>query len=243
VTTASEPHPQTGQPIGLPVDTAPAQRPGPVTLQGRYGRLEKLNERHFPDLWKALAGHDQIWTYISTDGPFATQSEFFTFLEKRADALDPYAYAIIDPSNRALGYLTLLRIEPEMRVIEVGHVIYSPALQRTQLGTETQYLLARYAFEALGYRRYEWKCNSLNAASRRAALRYGFVYEGTFRQHLIAKGRNRDNSWFSMLDSEWPARKHNFERWLAPDNFDPDGRQKVSLAALNHEKAGDEREQ
>jgi RimJ/RimL family protein N-acetyltransferase len=112
-------------------------------------------------------------------------------------------------------------------------VLYSPALQRTPLGTETQYLLARYAFETLGYRRYEWKCNALNAASRRAALRYGFIYEGTFRQHLIAKGRNRDNAWFSMLDSEWPVRKRNFERWLDPENFDGEGRQKLSLAALN----------
>ena len=107
-----------------------------------------------------------------------------------------------------------------MRVIEVGHVLYSPALQRTPLGTETQYLLARYVFETLGYRRYEWKCDALNAASRRAALRYGFVYEGTFRQYMIAKGRNRDNAWYSMLDGEWPERKRNFERWLAPENFD-----------------------
>jgi RimJ/RimL family protein N-acetyltransferase len=116
-------------------------------------------------------------------------------------------------------------------------VLYSPALQRTPLGTETQYLLARYVFETLGYRRYEWKCDALNAPSRRAALRYGFVYEGTFRQNMIAKGRNRDNAWFSMLDSEWPARKRNFERWLAPENFDNEGRQKISLAALNGQKA------
>jgi RimJ/RimL family protein N-acetyltransferase len=229
----SEPHPQTGQPIGLPVDAAPAQRPGPVTLQGRYGRLEKLDPQHTADLWTALAGHDRIWTYISTDGPFATAAEFSAFLAKRAVADDPYAYAIIDTSGRAVGYLTLLEIRPQMRVIEVGHVIYSPALQRTALGTETQYLLARYAFETLGYRRYEWKCNALNAASRRAALRYGFSYEGTFRQHLISKGRNRDNAWFSMLDSEWPARRLNFERWLAPENFDSEGRQKLSLAAMN----------
>jgi RimJ/RimL family protein N-acetyltransferase len=111
--------------------------------------------------------------------------------------------------------------------------MYSPSLQRTPLGTEAQYLLACYVFETLNYRRYEWKCDSLNAKSRRAALRYGFIYEGTFRQHIIAKGRNRDNAWFSMLDSEWPVRKANFERWLAPDNFDGDGRQKLSLAALN----------
>jgi RimJ/RimL family protein N-acetyltransferase len=237
VSAAAEPHPQTGQPIGLPVDPTPAKRPGPVTLKGRYGRVEKLGSQHVADLWSALAGHDQIWTYISTDGPFTTEPEFAAFLAKRAAADDPYAYAIVDPAERAVGYLTLLEIRPEMRVIEVGHVIYSPVLQRTPLGTETQYLLARYAFETLGYRRYEWKCNALNAASRRAALRYGFVYEGTFRQHLIAKGRNRDNAWFSMLDGEWPARKLNFERWLAPENFDGEGRQQVSLAALNGQKA------
>jgi RimJ/RimL family protein N-acetyltransferase len=228
----SEPHPQTGQPIGLPVDTTPAPRPGPVVLKGRYGRLEKLKPEHAADLWQAFGGHDHVWTYISTDGPFA-EAEFAPFIAKRAAASDPYAYAIIDLADRAVGYVTLLRIEPDMRVIEVGHVLYSPKLQRTPLGTETQYLLARYIFETLGYRRYEWKCNALNAASRRAALRYGFVYEGTFRQHIIAKGRNRDNAWFSMLDSEWPERKKNFERWLAPENFDGEGNQKISLAVLN----------
>jgi RimJ/RimL family protein N-acetyltransferase len=235
--TASEPHPQTGQPIGLPVaTTAPAQRPGPLTLKGRHGRLEKLKAEHAADLWAAFAGHDRVWTYISTDGPFANAAEFALFIAKRAAADDPYAYAIIDPADRAVGYLTLLRIVPDMGVIEVGHVLYSPALQRTPLGTEAQYLLARYIFETLGYRRYEWKCDALNAASRRAALRYGFTYEGTFRQYMIAKGRNRDNAWFSMLDSEWPARKANFERWLAPENFDSDGRQKISLAALNGQR-------
>ena len=235
--TASELHPQTGQPVGLPVaDPTPAPRPGPVTLKGRYGRLEKLKPAHTADLWAAFAGYDQVWTYIAADGPFATAAEFSPCIERRAAADDPYAYAIIDASDRAVGYVTLMRIVPEMRVIEVGHVLYSPALQRTPLGTETQYLLARYVFETLGYRRYEWKCDALNAPSRRAALRYGFVYEGTFRQYMIAKGRNRDNAWFSMLDSEWPARKRNFELWLAPENFDGEGRQKLSLAALNGQK-------
>jgi RimJ/RimL family protein N-acetyltransferase len=236
--TASEPHPRTGQPVGLPVDDpTPAPRPGPVTLKGHYGRLEKLTPAHTMDLWAAFAGHDEVWTYIGADGPFATAAEFVPCIERRAAADDPYAYAIIDAADRAVGYVTLLRIVPEMRVIEVGHVLYSPALQRTPLGTETQYLLARYVFETLGYRRYEWKCDALNAPSRRAALRYGFVYEGTFRQNMIAKGRNRDNAWFSMLDSEWPVRKRNFERWLAPENFDNEGRQKISLAALNGQKA------
>ena len=120
-----------------------------------------------------------------------------------------------------------------MRAIEVGHIVYSPALQKTPLGTEAQYILARYAFETLGYRRYEWKCNALNAPSRRAALRYGFKFEGILRQQMIAKGRNRDTTMFSMLDGEWPARKAAFERWLAPENFGPDGKQKLSLGTLN----------
>jgi RimJ/RimL family protein N-acetyltransferase len=233
VTTPSEPHPQTGQPVGLPVDDRPAQRPGPVTLKGRHGRIEKLEPRHAADLWTVFAGHPEVWTYISTDGPFENEAEFSAFIARRAASPDPYAYAIIDNNGRAVGYFTLMEIRPQMRVIEVGHVLYSPTLQRTPLGTEAQYLLAKYAFETLGYRRYEWKCHALNAASKRAALRYGFTYEGTFRQHLIAKGRNRDNAWFSMLDSEWPARKAAFERWLRPDNFTADGKQKESLSALN----------
>ena len=220
-------------PVGEPVDTTPAKRPGPVTLQGRFGRIEKLQASHAADLWAVFAGHDEAWTYISTDGPFTNAEEFAAFIAKRAAAADPYAYAIIDDNGRAVGYFTLMEIRPDMRVIEVGHVLYSPALQRKPLGTEAQYLLARYAFETLGYRRYEWKCNALNAASRRAALRYGFTYEGTFRQHLIAKGRNRDNAWFSMLDSEWPQRKANFERWLAPENFTAQGKQILSLSAMN----------
>jgi RimJ/RimL family protein N-acetyltransferase len=242
--TASEPHPVTGQPIGLPVEkTGAAPRPGPVTLKGRYGRLEKLRPDHASDLWAVFAGYDRVWTYISTDGPFADPSEFASFIAKRAAAEDPYAYAIVDPQDRAIGYFTLLRIVPLYRVIEVGHVLYSPSLQRTPLGTEAQYLLARYVFETLGYRRYEWKCDALNAASRRAALRYGFIYEGTFRQYMIAKGRNRDNAWFSMLDSEWPLRKRNFERWLALENFDAQGVQRVSLAALNAAAGGQDEQQ
>jgi RimJ/RimL family protein N-acetyltransferase len=229
----SEPHPQTGQPVGVIVDTTPARRPGPVTLKGHYGHVEKLEPRHAAELWLAFAGRDEIWTYISTDGPFANVDEFSAFIAKRAAAADPYAYAIVDNADHAVGYFTLMEIRPAARVIEVGHVLYSPELQRRPLGTEAQYLLACYAFETLGYRRYEWKCNALNTASHRAALRYGFVYEGTFRQHLIAKGRNRDNAWFAMLDSEWPTRKAAFEQWLSPDNFTAHGRQKISLRAMN----------
>jgi RimJ/RimL family protein N-acetyltransferase len=229
----SEPHPITGQPVGLPVDATPAQPPGPVTLVGSYGGVEKLAHSHRDDLWEAYAGHDEIWTYMSTYGPFADAEGFSQWFATRLTLADPHSYAVVDLDGRALGIATLMEIRPAMRVIEVGHILYSPKLQRTVLGTEAQYLLARYAFDTLGYRRYEWKCNALNVLSRNAALRYGFVYEGTFRQHIIAKGRNRDNAWYSMLDREWPARKEAFERWLAPENFDAGGRQKVNLRALN----------
>jgi RimJ/RimL family protein N-acetyltransferase len=238
MTSQSEPHPSTGQPVGLPVDATPARRPEPVTLEGRYGRVERLAPDHDAALWEAVKGHDQIWTYMSTYGTFADAAAFSQWIAGRVKLDDPYSYAIVDRSGRALGIATLMEIRPAMRVIEVGHIVYSPALMRTRLGTEAQYLLARYAFETLGYRRYEWKCNALNAGSRRAALRYGFVHEGIFRQHLIAKGRNRDNAWFSMLDGEWPARKAAFERWLAPENFDADGKQRLSLSELNKAPAG-----
>ena len=125
-----------------------------------------------------------------------------------------------------------MAIRPEMGVVEIGHIAYAPALQRTPLGTEAQYLLAAYAFDTLGYRRYEWKCNARNLASRRAAERYGFTFEGIFRQHMIVKGRNRDTAWYSILDSEWPALREAFARWLAPENFDADGRQTLRLSEL-----------
>jgi RimJ/RimL family protein N-acetyltransferase len=170
---------------------------------------------------------------MSAYGPLADFAAFSHWLAGRVTLDDPYPYAIVDRSGQALGIATLMEIRPSMGVIEVGHILYSPALQRTPLGTEAQYLLARYAFETLGYRRYEWKCDALNAPSRRAALRYGFVFEGVLRQHMIAKNRNRDTAFFSMLDSEWPARKTAFERWLVPENFDADGKQRTSLSELN----------
>ena len=226
-------HPQTGQPVGPPVDDKPAARPGPVTLQGRCGRIEKLVPAHAVTLWQAVKDHDRIWTYSPSSGPFADAAFFTALIATRAGQNDPYSYAIVDARDRAVGVLALMAIRPEHRVVEVGHVVYSPALQRTPLATEAQYLLARYAFETLGTRRYEWKCDALNAASRRAALRYGFTFEGILRQHMIAKGRNRDTAWFSMLDGEWPDRKRNFERWLSPENFTAEGRQKLGLSALN----------
>jgi RimJ/RimL family protein N-acetyltransferase len=225
---------ETARPVGPPVDSAPAPRPGPVKLVGRFGAIARLDAgRDAAPLWQAYAGHDAIWTYISNHGPFADAQAFAAWLEKREALDDPYYYTVFDPSGRALGLLALMEIRAAMRVIEVGSIVYSPALQRTPLASETQYLAARYVFETLRYRRYEWKCDSLNAASRRAAQRYGFVFEGIFRQHMITKGRSRDTAYFSMLDREWPTRKSNFERWLAPENFDAAGRQKLSLAALN----------
>lgn len=230
---SSERHPKTGQPVGAPVDTTPARLPGPLTLQGRFGRVEKLNAGHAASLWEAVKGHDALWTYMPSYGPFSDGAAFAEWIAARAALADPYSYAIIDSASHALGIFALMVIRPEHRVIEVGHVVFAPALQRTSLATEAQYLLARYVFETLGYRRYEWKCDALNAASRKAAQRSGFTFEGIFRQHMIGKGRNRDTVWLSMLDREWPARKANFERWLAPENFDPDWRQKASLSALN----------
>jgi RimJ/RimL family protein N-acetyltransferase len=231
VSLASEPEPGTGRPVGKPVDATPAAAPQPVVLPGRFGRVEKLEPRHAADLWGVTKGADALWSYMGY-GPFAEQTAFLAWVPERAALADPYAYAVIDADGRAVGIATLMEIRPAMRVIEVGHIVYSPVLQRTPLATEAQYLLARYVFETLGYRRYEWKCNALNAPSRRAAERFGFTFEGVFRQHLIIKGRNRDTAWFSMLDSEWPARKAAFERWLAPANFDAAGRQKTSLLAL-----------
>lgn len=232
MTPEHEPDPNTGQPVGLRVDTTPAERPGPTTLEGRFGRVERLTPGHARDLWMACAGHDNIWTYMSSYGPFTDGAAFAAWVQNRIALDDPYSYAIVDNTGRAIGIATLMEIRPAMRVIEVGHIVYAPALQRSPLGTEAQYLLARYAFETLGYRRYEWKCNALNAASRQAALRYGFVFEGVLRQQMIAKGRNRDTAFYAMLDSEWPARKAAFERWLQPENFDAAGRQIESLRAL-----------
>jgi len=223
----------TARPVGPPVDTAPAPLPEPITLSGRFGSVARLDAaRDAADLWRAFNGHDEIWTYISRYGPFADEPTFAAWLAERATLSDPYTFTVRNRDGRALGLLALLEIRPAMRVIEVGFIVYSPALQRTALATETQYLLARYVFETLGYRRYEWKCDALNAPSRAAALRLGFRYEGMFRQATVYKGRNRDTCWFSILDSEWPALKTRFERWLDPENFDAAGQQRRTLSSF-----------
>jgi RimJ/RimL family protein N-acetyltransferase len=220
-------------PLGPAVDATPAQKPAAVVLEGRFGRVEKLDPaRHATDLWRALSVDDRLWTYMFY-GPFSDAGQFSNFLGKIAALEEQAYYAIVDRDSRAAGWASLMEIRPQARVIEVGSIVYGPALQRTLLATEAQYLLARYAFETLGYRRYEWKCDALNAPSRCAALRLGFSFEGIFRQHMIVKGKSRDTAWFAMLDSEWPRAKAAFERWLTPENFDG-GRQRRPLEAIRN---------
>jgi RimJ/RimL family protein N-acetyltransferase len=220
------------RPVGPPVDAKPALPPGKATLAGRYAILERLNAaRHGPALWDEFKGRDDLWAY-SSQGPFTDAATFNAWLAQRAALEDPFYFTVQDRNGRARGVATFMEIRPAMRVIEVGHIVYGPSLQQTPLATEAQFLLARYAFETLGYRRYEWKCDALNAASRRSAERFGFTFEGIFRQHMILKGRSRDTAWFSMLDREWPRAKAAFEHWLAPANFDAQGRQLERLTDI-----------
>jgi RimJ/RimL family protein N-acetyltransferase len=226
-------HARTQSLIGPEIDARPVSRPDRVTLEGQEVCLEPLNPSHHGDaLFEATAGRDQdnLWTYMF-DGPFEDRAAFDASIARLATSEDPLYFAIVDRrSGGATGRAALMRIEAAHRVVEVGSIVYSPRLQRTRGATEAMYLLARYVFEVLGYRRYEWKCHALNQPSRSAALRLGFTFEGLFRQHMIVKGRNRDTAWYSMIDAEWPARKARLERWLAPGNFDANGRQRTSLS-------------
>jgi RimJ/RimL family protein N-acetyltransferase len=210
----------------------PGAIPERVTLAGRYVTLAPFDAGcHALALWQGVRGteNDALWAYLF-EGPFPDFAAFREDCERKSASMDPLFLAIVDrASGQAVGRASFMRIEPKHRCIEVGSILYSPALQRTRGATEAMYLMARHVFEALRYRRYEWKCNALNEPSRRAALRLGFKYEGIFRQHMIAKGRNRDTAWYAMIDSEWPALKAEFERWLEPGNFDAEGRQRSSL--------------
>ncbi len=218
------------------LNVQPAKRPERVILRGRAITLAPLDaERDAEALFEGAHGGDneRVWAYLF-DGPFADRAAFAASIDAKAKSEDPLFFAILDAaSGKTMGYQTLMRIDATHRVIEVGNILFTPAMQRTIGASEAQYLFARYVFDELGYRRYEWKCNALNAPSRRAALRLGFAFEGIFRQHMIVKGDNRDTAWYSMLDTEWPARRAAFERWLAPENFDALGRQKLSLLAMN----------
>jgi RimJ/RimL family protein N-acetyltransferase len=226
------------KPEDIQIDIAPAKRPQPTRLDGLVVSVVPLDpSSHAAALFDSTRGaeNEQLWLYLF-EGPFATRDAFDTHLKQKASLEDPLSFAILDrASGDAVGYASYMRIEPVHRVIEVGSILFTPRLQRTVGATEAMYLMARHIFEDLGYRRYEWKCNGLNAPSRSAALRLGFTFEGIFRQHMIIKGRNRDTAWFSMLDSEWPKRKAAFERWLDASNFDANGQQKVSLSAMHRE--------
>jgi RimJ/RimL family protein N-acetyltransferase len=200
---------------------------------GRTCRVEPLDPaRHGADLY-AANGEDtegRMWTYLSV-GPFPDLAAYRAWLDEVALLDDPLFHAIVDAeSGRAVGLAAYLRIDPANGVIEVGHLQFSPRLQRTVAATEAMYLMMRRAFDELDYRRYEWKCDSLNAPSRAAAERYGFRFEGIFRQAVVYKNRNRDTAWFAILDREWPSVRDAFERWLAPANFDGAGRQRTRLA-------------
>ena len=225
-------------PIGAPIDPAPARRPERVVLTGRFVDIVPLTAADADDLFDQAGGEGRasLWTYMP-DAPYADRAAFAEVIAKKAGSADPLFYAILDKtSGRALGHAGLMRIEPAHRVIEVGNILFGTGLQRTPGATESMALLAGYVFDTLGYRRYEWKCNALNAPSRRAAERLGFTFEGIFRQHMIVKGRNRDTAWFSILDSEWPACRAAFQAWLAPGNFDDAGHQRQGLAALRDAK-------
>ncbi len=200
-------------------------------LSGDRVRLEPLSvDAHLEDLHRAAQASDpELWTYLPY-GPFADRDAFAAHLTAQSGSTDPAFFAVVDAgTGQAQGVVSFLRSEPEHRVIEIGHIWFGASLQRTSRATEAVFLLMREAFDGLGVRRLEWKCNAANERSRRAAERFGFTYEGTFRQHMLVKGRNRDSAWFSLLDHEWPAVRGAFERWLSPDNFDAAGRQRTSL--------------
>jgi RimJ/RimL family protein N-acetyltransferase len=215
------------------MDWKPRLLPQREPMQGRTVTLEPLDaSRHAAALWNAVQGHDEVWQWLF-DGPYATEADFTAAIARKQTDANQLFYAIIPTeTGNAAGYASYLRMEPAHGVIEVGNILLSPSLQRTTAATEAMYLLACHVFDDLGYRRYEWKCNALNAPSRRAAQRLGFTFEGIFRQHMVIKDRNRDTAWFSMLNQEWSTRKQAFESWLSPANFDGDGNQIRPLSAV-----------
>ncbi len=220
-------------------DLSAWQKRPPVTnapLAGRHVRLEPLDPAgHADGLSTAFGAREDLWTYIPV-GPFADCADLPGGLEWIAAQPGWDSFTIFDAATGAArGTASYMRTDAANGVTEIGCIVYGGALQRTPGATEVQYLCARRVFDELGYRRYEWKCNALNEASKRAASRFGFTYEGTFRQHMVVKGRNRDTAWFSMLDHEWPAIRARFEAWLDPDNFDEDGRQKRQLSEIGRE--------
>ena len=228
--------PGSGLPIGPRLASpGPAQAPGRIVLEGRYARLEPLDPaRHRDDLHAASTPPDRAarFRYMPELPPDAPEA-FGAWLAGAAASPDPLFFAVIDrATGRAEGWQTLMRITPVHQCIEIGNIYWGPRMAGTRIATEAMYLFAGWVLETLGHRRYEWKCDALNAPSRRAALRFGFTFEGHFRRAVIIRGRSRDTAWFSIIDEEWPALKAVYERWLAPGNFDGQGRQKTRLSEL-----------
>ena len=228
--------PVSGLPIGPRLANAgPAPSPARVVLDGRYCRLEPIDaKRHRTELYEASTPPDAArrFRYLFEEPP-ASLAEMDDWLAKAVVSTDPLVFAVIDKrTGRCEGRQTLMRITPAHRCIETGSIYWGPAISRTPISTEANYLFAKYVFDELGYRRFEWKCDALNAPSRSAAERFGFTYEGHFRRAVIVKGRSRDTTWFAMVDEDWPALKAAYEQWLAPENFDATGQQRVSLAVL-----------
>jgi RimJ/RimL family protein N-acetyltransferase len=225
----------THQPLGeIVADWREPPFPAREVMHGRFCRLEPLDvSKHAEQLFaaNALDSHGANWTYLPY-GPFESFADYRAWLDQQSRSSDPLFFAIVDSaSGEAIGVASYLRITPDCGSIEVGHLNFSPRLQRTPAATEAMFLMMRHAFE-LGYRRYEWKCDSLNEPSRKAALRLGLSFEGIFRQATVRKGRNRDTAWYAAIDKEWPALRAAFEQWLSPSNFDAQGKQRVSLASL-----------
>ena len=214
------------------VDWTAPPRPGQEPMEGRTVRLEPLNaDAHAADLYRAFAGHESLWDYMPY-GPFVSAGAYHRWAKEREAAEDPRFFVLRDrTTGHCGGIASYLRIAPEAGSIEVGHICIAPELQRGLAATEAMWLMMDWAFRA-GYRRYEWKCNALNAASRRAAQRLGFSFEGVFRNHLVVKGRNRDTAWFAVTSEDWPALSEAFRAWLAPGNFDAAGRQRERLSDL-----------
>jgi RimJ/RimL family protein N-acetyltransferase len=227
-----------GQPIGAALSgwNAPS-RPPRTPMSGAYCRVEPLDaERHATELFESnrLDTAGKMWTYLAY-GPFDTPEAYRAWVQRMSTSDDPLFFAVIDSASaRAVGVASYLRIDPPNGAIEVGHIAYSPPLRQTRAATEAMYLMMQRAF-ALGYRRYEWKCDALNAASRAAAQRLGLSYEGVFRQASVYKGRNRDTAWYAAIDRDWPRLDAAFRRWLNPENFDTDGRQRVRLEDLRQD--------
>lgn len=208
-----------------------APRPERVVIEGRYALLEPLDTaKHGADLLASAQapGAEDRFRYLFEDAP-SDASAFKTWIDKASTSADPFFYAVIDKrSGRAEGRQSLMRIDPIHGVIEIGNILWGPAIARSAVATEALYLFARHAFD-LGYRRFEWKCNNANEPSKRAAERFGFSFEGIFRQHMVVKGKNRDTAWFAMTDQDWPRLRAGYEAWLRPENFGADGQQRSKL--------------